>query len=89
MQSRGIASAILDWYGQGHITDTVLGLLRNEAEGQGVEFSITEDVGAVAQYAAIHIGEQTTRNTACCACNEPECAGSMKQCFLLCDRRRR
>ncbi len=48
MKSRGIAGAILDWYGQRHITDTVLGLLRNEAEEQGVEFSITEDVGAVA-----------------------------------------
>ncbi|HET6934954.1 MAG TPA: PKD domain-containing protein [Candidatus Angelobacter sp.] len=61
MKSRGIAGAILDWYGQGHITDTVLGLLRNEAEEQGVEFSITEDVGAVAQYAATHICDGTQK----------------------------
>lgn len=61
MKSRGLAGAILDWYGRGHITDTVLGLLRNEAESQGVDFAITEDVGSVVQYASTHVCDATQK----------------------------
>lgn len=51
MKSRGISGAILDWYGEGHITDTVAPLLRAESEKQGFTFAITEDVGAVSGFA--------------------------------------
>jgi hypothetical protein len=61
IKSRGIAGAILDWYGEGHITDTVLPLLRDEAEAQGIEFAITEDVGSVVQYAATHVCDATQK----------------------------
>jgi hypothetical protein len=51
MKSRAINGAILDWYGQGDLTDTVAGLLRTESEAQGFTFAIMEDVGAVSQSA--------------------------------------
>jgi len=54
MKSRGISGAILDWYGEGHITDTVAPLLRAESEKQGFTFAITEDVGAVSDFAKVN-----------------------------------
>jgi hypothetical protein len=51
MKSRGISGAILDWYGEGRISDTVAQLLRTESERQGFTFAITEDVGSVLEEA--------------------------------------
>jgi hypothetical protein len=51
MKSRAISGAILDWYGQGDLTDIVAGLLRTESEAQGLTFAIMEDVGSVSQSA--------------------------------------
>ena len=51
MKSRGMSGAILDWYGQGDLTDTVAGLLKAESVAQGFSFAITEDVGSVGQFA--------------------------------------
>lgn len=63
MKSRGMAGAILDWYGYGesHMTDTVLPVLRNEAEAQGIEFAINHDVGALHRYAKDHICDATQK----------------------------
>jgi hypothetical protein len=51
MKSRAISGAILDWYGQGDLTDTVAGLLRTESESQAFTFAIMEDVGSVSRAA--------------------------------------
>src|SRR6266850_2214174 len=52
MISRGIAGAIIDWHGPGHITDQTTQLLMKEAETRpAFQFAITEDVGAVAAFA--------------------------------------
>ena len=51
MKSRGMAGAILDWYGQNHITDQTAGYLKSESEAQGFTFGITEDVGSISSYA--------------------------------------
>ncbi len=61
MKSRGFAGAILDWYGSGSYSDTVAGLLRTEAEAQGWQFAITEDVGSVSSYAAANICDATQK----------------------------
>lgn len=51
MKSRGIAGAILDWYGQNNITDQTAGYLASESEAQGFTFSLMEDVGSISGYA--------------------------------------
>lgn len=52
MKSRGITGAILDWYGEGRMSDRVAQLLRAESEAQSFKFAITEDVGSVKAMAA-------------------------------------
>lgn len=55
MMSRGMAGAVLDWYGPSDsFIDGVGMLLKNEAEAQSgkFEFAITEDKGALGQAAA-------------------------------------
>jgi hypothetical protein len=61
MKSRGISGAILDWYGEGHFTDTVAPLLRAESEKQGFKFAITEDVGAIGTFAKGNICDGTQK----------------------------
>src|SRR5512146_1956981 len=61
MKSRGFAGAILDWYGSGSGSDTVAGLLKTEAEAQGWQFAITEDVGSVSSYAGKNICDATQK----------------------------
>ena len=54
MMSRGMAGAVLDWYGAADpFIDGTAMLLKNEAEAHsGFEFAITEDKGALGQAAA-------------------------------------
>jgi len=54
MISRGMAGAVIDWYGAADpFIDGTAMLLKNEAEGHsGFEFAITEDKGALGQAAA-------------------------------------
>ena len=55
MMSRGMAGAVLDWYGASDpFIDGTAKLLKNEAEAQGgkFEFAITEDKGALGAAAA-------------------------------------
>jgi PKD repeat protein len=61
MKSRGITGAILDWYGKGHISDTVAQLLRAESEAQSITFAVTEDVGAVASFARMNNCDATQK----------------------------
>lgn len=61
MKSRGFAGAILDWYGSGSGSDTVAALLKTEAEAQGWQFAITEDVGSVSSYAGKNICDATQK----------------------------
>jgi len=61
MKSRGFSGAILDWYGPGSGSDTVAALLRTEAESQGWQFALTEDVGAISSYAGSNICDGTQK----------------------------
>ncbi|HEU5401076.1 MAG TPA: PKD domain-containing protein [Terriglobales bacterium] len=61
MKSRGFAGAILDWYGAGSGSDTVAGLLRSEAQSQGWQFALMEDVGAISSYAGSNICDGTQK----------------------------
>ncbi len=57
MMSRGMAGAVLDWYGAADpFIDGTAMLLKNEAEAHsGFEFAITEDKGALGPAAASNI----------------------------------
>jgi PKD repeat protein len=61
MKSRGFAGAILDWYGPGSGSDTVADLLHTEAESQGWQFALSEDVGAISSYAGSNICDGTQK----------------------------
>src|SRR3954447_6133922 len=62
MKSRGLAGAILDWYGPGtNMSNQTAALLRTESEAQGFTFAITEDVGSVSASAKSNLCDVTQK----------------------------
>jgi PKD repeat protein len=62
MKSRGLAGAILDWYGPGtNMSNQTAALLRAESESQGFTFALTEDVGSVSSSAKNNLCDVTQK----------------------------